>query len=344
MDESDNGGPYQQVVKVTGAVTPGDCASFSALGVVQDAGVGGCNSNLPTSAGPHTFLGNNTATSGPLSATVPIGTNDLFPNVYCVTTGSADAYVATLPVVATALTAGVVVNINPNFTNATTAPTLNVSSLGAKNIFKTINGVLVNVVAGDIATGANAQLLYDGTQFQLLNPATVRSMWPCAAQAGLTDTVDGPTTSPTETLFTTVCKIPANTLVAGVVIDGSLGMDWTATATVPNSTIKMYLCPTQASLTGCHGLFTGTTSAATAGTFSSVLPFIIVGRAAPSSTGTISQQIAVGVGANTPWGRNTFSGNVGNIATNADQYIQISATFAANTAGNSYTIRSLIFR
>ena len=46
--------------------------------------------------------------------------------------------------------------------------TLNVNSIGAKNIFK--NGT-INLVAGDLPAGAAIQVLYDGTQFQLLSLA-----------------------------------------------------------------------------------------------------------------------------------------------------------------------------
>lgn len=343
MTESDNGGAYNPTAKVVGTVTAGDCASFLDSTHVQSAGVGGCQ-NLPSSAGAHTFLGNNTESSAPLQATIPIGTNDFGPNIFCVTTGSADAYVATLPVPATALTAGIMLTINPNFTNGTTTPTLAVNGLTAKLIMKSFGPQLVNLVPGDIAANVPIDVRYDGTEFVIMgSTATSRSMWPCAPQAGLADTVDN-TTSPTETLFTTVCKIPANTLVAGVMIDAQLGLDWTGTATVPNSTFKAYLCPTQGSLTGCKNVYTGTTSPVSAGTFSAVLPIVLIGRGAASATAALSQQSGAGVGANTPFGRNSIAGNLTNVPTNADLFLQFSYAIASNTAGNSATIRSLIFR
>lgn len=52
--------------------------------------------------------------------------------------------------------------------NTTTTPTLNINGLGAKSITK--NGTTA-LSAGDIATGAIVQVIYDGTQFQLLSPA-----------------------------------------------------------------------------------------------------------------------------------------------------------------------------
>lgn len=344
MDLALNGASYIPIATVSGTPTTGNCASFASAYAVGDSG-NPCPV-LPGTISAHTFFGNNTASSGPLNAAVPIGTNDLFPNIYCVTTGSADAYVATLPVVATALTAGVVVNISPNFTNATTAPTLAVSGFSAKNILKIIDGTLVNVVPGDIATNANAQLLYDGTEFQLLNPATTRSMWPCAPQVGLSDLLDATVITTTETLFATACKIPAGTLLSGVIVDGQLGIDWTATATIPNSTFKMYLCPTLQTGTpsGCKGIYTSATTAANPGSLSSVLPIMLIGRGAASSTAAINQQIGSGTASNVPSGRNSFGGSITNVTTNADLFLQFSITFAAGTAGNTYTIRSLIFR
>lgn len=319
----------------------GDCVTITANASQGLTDAGFPCPNIPATAGAHTFLGNNTSSSGPVSGYIPIGTSDITPNLYCVATGSTNVYVATLTPAATALTAGLTVNMLPNAANTSTAPTVNVNSLGAVTIIKANGQALV---PGDLAPNTVAVLVYDGTNFQLTNPATVLSQWPCAPQAGLSDTVDGPTTSPTETLFTTVCKIPANTLVTNTIIDGQLGLDWTGTAVVPNSTFKMYLCPTSGSLTGCKGIYTGTTSPVSAGTFSATLPFVIIGRAAAGGSVNISQQIGSGVSANTPFGRNTFSGSIGSIPTNADLYIQFTETFAANTAGNSYTIRSLIFR
>jgi len=313
----------------------GFCSSWTAVG-----------NTLPSTAGPHTFFGNNTETSGPLQAAVPIGTNDWGPNIFCVTTGSADAYVAALPVPATALTSGIQVTINPNFTNATTTPTINLSGLGAKNILKNFNGVLVNVVPGDIPAGTLVDLKYDGTEFLLMEPGTTRSAWPCAPQVGLSDLLDATVITTTETLFATACKIPANTLLTNVVIDGQLGIEWTATATVPNSTFKMYLCPSLQTGTpsGCKGIYTSATTPASAGTLSTVLPIMLIGRGAASSTAAINQQIGSGTGANVPAGRNSFGGSITNVTTNADLFLQFSMTFAAGTAGNTYTLRSLVFK
>jgi hypothetical protein len=65
----------------------------------------------------------------------------------------------------------------------TSACTLNINAIGVKSVTK--NGTTA-LVAGDIVSGAVTQVVYDGTQFQLLNPAagTVSSF--SAGSTGLT--------------------------------------------------------------------------------------------------------------------------------------------------------------
>jgi hypothetical protein len=63
----------------------------------------------------------------------------------------------------------------------TGAVTLNINAIGVKSVTK--NGTTA-LVAGDIAINAVVQVVYDGTQFQLLNPAAVSSF--SAGTTGLT--------------------------------------------------------------------------------------------------------------------------------------------------------------
>lgn len=80
-----------------------------------------------------------------------------------VTASGTDTYTVTMEQAPTAYYAGL--SLNVVFTNANTgAATVNVNSLGAKNITK--NGSTA-VVSGDIAAGSVHRLIYDGTQFQL---------------------------------------------------------------------------------------------------------------------------------------------------------------------------------
>lgn len=88
---------------------------------------------------------------------------------YIATTGSANAYVATLSPAITAYAEGQSFRVKANFTN-TGAATVNVNTLGAKNIFR--NGAALT--GGEIVSGSIVTLSYDGTQFQLLdNGATL---------------------------------------------------------------------------------------------------------------------------------------------------------------------------
>ena len=63
----------------------------------------------------------------------------------------------------------------------TGACTLNINAIGVKSVTK--QGATA-LVAGDIVSGAVVQVVYDGTQFQLLNPAAVNSF--SAGSTGLT--------------------------------------------------------------------------------------------------------------------------------------------------------------
>ncbi len=89
--------------------------------------------------------------------------NSLYTNV--TDTGAANAYVATLSPALTAYVAGMRCIIKVANTN-TGASTININSLGTKNI-KTLNGA--DPSAGMLYAGMEADLFYDGTNFQLMN-------------------------------------------------------------------------------------------------------------------------------------------------------------------------------
>lgn len=84
---------------------------------------------------------------------------------YIADTGSANTYAITPSPAITAYTTGQIFSFKATNAN-TTASTLNVSSLGVKNIFK--RGSLA-LVANDIIVGQIVQVEYDGTQFQMLS-------------------------------------------------------------------------------------------------------------------------------------------------------------------------------
>lgn len=83
-------------------------------------------------------------------------------------TGTADALVVTLAPVPSAYSLGLPVRVKKGSNaNATTTPTINVNSLGAKTIVAWHGGALG---IGDLPAGASFELLYDGTNFRLMQP------------------------------------------------------------------------------------------------------------------------------------------------------------------------------
>lgn len=91
---------------------------------------------------------------------------------YASSASSPNTYTATLSPVPTAYTTGMTALIKFTNANTSTTPTINLNSLGAKTITH-VDGTALQV--GEIAAGMIAELAYDGTNFQLLNPAFLPS-------------------------------------------------------------------------------------------------------------------------------------------------------------------------
>lgn len=89
-----------------------------------------------------------------------------FSTVYVADGGGNDAYVVNLTPALTAYTAGQMILMKANTANTSFA-TINVNGLGVKTIVKYSNQSLDDF---DIQAGQIAVLLYDGTNFQLMNP------------------------------------------------------------------------------------------------------------------------------------------------------------------------------
>lgn len=90
---------------------------------------------------------------------------------YAVAGGTGNALTATLIPAALSYTAGLRLSIKLSAAN-TGAATINVNGLGVKNILKSSGGSLVSLDGGEFFSGGVADLVYDGTQFQLLNVAS----------------------------------------------------------------------------------------------------------------------------------------------------------------------------
>lgn len=95
----------------------------------------------------------------------PSGSN---PSQYGADTGAANAYVVTLSPAPSGYVAGMQVLVKVANTNAGGASTINVNALGAK----AIQYAGAALVAGTLVAGLIYGIVYDGTQFQLLNPST----------------------------------------------------------------------------------------------------------------------------------------------------------------------------
>ncbi len=165
-------------------------ASTSVKGIVQEATTGQVNSGTDTgSTGAKLFAspadlaasiyGLQLPSSGQKSAlastTTPSASNkyisqsDFQKNAENTgtTSGSSNTYAFTSSPAIAAYTAGMVFTLKANFTNTSTS-TLNVSGLGAITIKK--GDGTANIVSGDIVSGMEFTVVYDGTNFQLLSP------------------------------------------------------------------------------------------------------------------------------------------------------------------------------
>ena len=130
--------------------------------------------NLPMATYAHTGVGNATVrTMYAAAGQVQDGTFQ-----YLTSVAGTNSITATAPISMTALAAGQVFRFIAAATN-TSGVTLNINSIGVKSITK--NGTTA-LSANDILINAAITVIYDGTQFQLLNPANtvpsgVITMW-----------------------------------------------------------------------------------------------------------------------------------------------------------------------
>lgn len=131
--------------------------------------------NQPMGGNRHTNVGNATARN----EYATLGQVQDSAAQYLTSVSGTDTITASLTGLAAYVT-GLTFRFVPANTN-TGAVTLNVNGLGAIAVTK--QGALA-LSAGDIVSGAAAELLYDGTQFQLLNPAVqTDSLFAIADQA-----------------------------------------------------------------------------------------------------------------------------------------------------------------
>lgn len=262
------------VAGISGAITAGHCAQFTSATTIIDngsacgAGGTGTVTNFSVAADPvplfttsvanpgttpalsfaisnfaaHKFYGNGTTGAAAPSALL-IGASDMSPNIYAADSGIADVLVAAPTPVVTALVSGLEVFVKPNHNNATTTPTLAVSGLTAKTITKLGTTALA---AADLTTTAIADLIYDGTEWQLQNPQTT-------AASGMTITMNnmGTTAMNADLLpsAASVRSLGSNTLPMTNVFIGSAGASKTASFDTSNlSANRTVMVPNSASI------------------------------------------------------------------------------------------------
>jgi hypothetical protein len=93
--------------------------------------------------------------------------------LYAADGGASDAYVITVSPVPTSYIAGMVFRFKANTVNTGEA-TLNVNGLGAKTIKKNLN---IDLATGDIVAGQLVEVMYDGTNFQMISSSQPRPLF-----------------------------------------------------------------------------------------------------------------------------------------------------------------------
>jgi len=122
-------------------------------------------SNLPMGGYLHTGVANATARTNYASAAqVQDGTL-----TYLTSVSGTDTITATAPISMSAYVTGQTFRFIAAGANATTGVTLNINSIGAKNITK--NGTTALAI-GDIVSGSIVEVTYDGTEFQISSLAS----------------------------------------------------------------------------------------------------------------------------------------------------------------------------
>lgn len=148
-------------------------------GSIASDGQTTASGNLPMGGFIHTNVGNATVRANYASA----GQVQDGGLTYLTTVSGADTITAVGAVGMTAYATGQQFTFVAAGTN-TGAATININSIGAKSIVKT-NGTALS--AGDIASGAAVQLVYDGTNFQFANKAISTASGDVTGPASSTD-------------------------------------------------------------------------------------------------------------------------------------------------------------
>lgn len=162
-----DGSNTNSMVTIQSPVTNADLPQFSnTAGLLGDSGIAAANVPTQASNGANLQIATYTGSNKQLTAK---SLADMNSTEYAAGTGSAQAQTVTLSPAATSLTAGLMVRWKPTAANTGSGPALAVNSLTATTITKCGTAALV---ANDLVTSTVAIAVYDGTQFELVNPQT----------------------------------------------------------------------------------------------------------------------------------------------------------------------------
>lgn len=236
-----------------------------------------------------------------------------------VTTGSSNAYAATLSSLPTTLSQWQIVRVEANFTN-TGAATFNYNSTGAVAIKKNGSSALS---AGDMVSGAIAILEYDGTNWQLLNPASVAALYTDhTVYLGYTDSSSASTSNNEAYFDTHQPTISANDLINGVGYEIDIAGSWTFTSGSVNNIVLNV---------GGTDLCSITLPTVATGTFAA--HFLILGTAAAGGSVAIRAMGRGGVGQVNGNGYGTI-----NAATNGS----LTVKFGMNNTGSDSAVLKMV--
>ena len=268
--------------------------------------------NLPMGTYAHTGVGNATVrTMYASAAQVEDGTLN-----YLTSVAGTNTITATAPVGMTGYVAGQVFRFIAAGAN-TGACTLNLNSIGAKSLVKTDGSALVS---GDIASGAAVQVMYDGTNFQLLSDAN-----------GATETVTNLTVTGTLTTNNdaTIHGLTVGKGGGNVASNTAHGLNALASNTTGTYNTAIGLSALSVNTTGSRNTAVGAL-AATA--ITTGVSNVAIGIGALLSNVTGSNNIAIG---DIALGNNTASNNVAI----GHQALQAS-TVSNNTAVGYYALQA----
>lgn len=183
--------------------------------------------NLPMAGYKHTGVGNATARDSYASAAQSQDSSLMWATAG----GTTDVITLTTSPATTAHTTGQVFRFVSSGAN-TTNVTVNPNAIGAKALTK--NGTTA-LIAGDIPSGAVCEIVYDGTQYQLLN---VLAVGPTATQTLSNKTINNTNTvTLKDTLFTLQDDGDATKLLAFQL--SGITTATTRTVTIPNKSGTM---------------------------------------------------------------------------------------------------------